>query len=400
MQKTVNLLRGYVHIEVECPHPEQFINLCAENNIAFWGAERLDAVRLQAAIPFKNLSGAEEYAARLGGTLMLLEKHGIIFFLERFKKRYALVAGLFLCLTALLISNRYIWEFSVEGNAELANEEILQALREIGVTTGIRSSSVDIEAVRNQMMLKLEPLSWISVNVTGSHASVIVRERAEKPDIFPRGTPVNVIAGKAGLITRIDTLYGSAQVFPGDTVRHGQLLVSGLIDSSYQGVRLVNARADVTARTWAEYNAVTPTGAIGKHYTGRSKVRYALVFGERRVNLYRNTSQPYAMYDKMSETSILRIARNVVFPIAVVRESYTEYQPISYQMDESVAESALRTSLGEVMRGNISRGEIISERFAFRMEAGLAAAVLIAEGIERIDIPRKIDLAEALGITP
>jgi similar to stage IV sporulation protein len=276
----------------------------------------------------------------------------------------------------------------------------LQALREIGVTTGIRSASVDIEDVRNQMMLKLGELSWMSVNINGSHATVTVRERAKKPDIYPRGTPMNIIAEKAGLVTRIDTLYGSAQVFPGDTVRQGQLLVSGLIDSAQQGVRLVNAKAQVTARTWTEFNAVTPTGAVGKRYTGRAKTRYAIVFAGNRVNLHRNTSQPYAMYDKISETSILRISQSVVFPVALVRETYTEYEPVSYQMDESVAEDALRISLEEALRGSVSRGEIISERFSFRAETGMASAVLSAEGIERIDIAKKIDMAEALGIAP
>ncbi|MCL2003620.1 MAG: sporulation protein YqfD [Oscillospiraceae bacterium] len=395
MQKTVNLLRGFVRVEVECPYPERFINLCASNGVAFWGAERLDALRLQAAIPSKHLSRAEEYAARLGGSLRPLARRGAAFFLERFRKRYALIAGLFICLAALLVSNRYIWEFTVEGNTALTSEEILQALREVGVTAGSRASSVDIETVRNQMLLKLGKLSWVTVNIKGSHAAVVVREVDEKPEILSRGSPANVVAEKAGLITRIDTLSGSAQVFPGDTVRQGQLLVSGLMDSAQQGVRLVNARADVTARTWTELSAVMPTGAVGKRYTGRSKTRFALVFGSRRVNLPGTSSQPYAMYDKMSETSMLRLPQNVVFPIAAVRETVIEYEPVSYQMDESVAEDALRLALEEALRGGISRGEILSERFVLRLEPGLASASLSAECVERIDVPRKIDFAAA-----
>jgi similar to stage IV sporulation protein len=398
MQKAVNLLRGFVRIGVECPFPERFINLCVHNGIAFWEAERIGGVRLEAVIPVKSLPRAKELAARLGGTLQPLQERGALFFLGRFKKRYALVAGLIICLTALLISNRYIWDLTVEGNAALSNEEILQALRECGVTAGSRASSVDIETVRNQMLLKVDKLLWVSVNITGSRAEVVVRERVDKPDIVDRGTPVNVVAEKAGLITRIDTLYGSAQVFPGDTVREGQLLVSGLVDSSQLGVRLVNARAEVTARTWPELHAVAPTGAVGKRYTGQSKTRLALVFGSRRVNLYGNASQPYAMCDKMSETSVLRLPQNIVIPVGIVKETYTGYEPVSYKMDEAVAEDALRYALEEALRGSVPRGEIISEKFVFSPAHGLAAAVLTAECIERIDISRRIDLAEVLGL--
>jgi similar to stage IV sporulation protein len=398
MQKTVNLLRGFVKIEIECPFPEQFLNMCAQNGVAFWGAERIDGVRIQTTVPAKNQTEAEGFAARLGGTVTLLSRHGALFFLERFKKRYVLIAGLCVCLAALLVVNEYIWEFSVEGNEALTEEEILQALHEIGVAAGTRASAVDIDTIQNQMLLRLDKLLWITVNVTGSHASVVVREREEKPEIFSRHTPVNIVAEKAGLVTRIDTLSGSAQIFPGDTVTEGELLVSGLVDSAQIGVRLVNARAQVTARVWTELHAAMPAGAVGKHYTGQSKTRRALVFGKGRVNLYRNAGQPYAMYDKISETSSLRLTGSLVFPVAVVREVYSEYRPVSYQIDERVAEDALRALLEEALRAGVKRGEIVSEKFVFRMEAGLANASLSAESLERIDVPRRIDMAEALGL--
>jgi similar to stage IV sporulation protein len=398
MQKTVNLLRGFVKVEAECPFPEQFLNMCAGNGVAFWSAERVDGVRIQTAILARDLPHAERFALRLGGTLTPLSRHGTPFFLERFKKRYVLIAGLCLCIAALMALNQYIWDFTVEGNDKLTGEEILQALTEIGISAGTRASAVDIETVRNQMLLKMSGLSWITVNVTGSHASVVVRERDEKPEIFARGTPVNVIAEKAGLVTRMDTLSGSAHVFPGDTVQQGQLLVSGLVDSAQLGVRLVNARAQVTARTWTELSAVVPTGAVGKHFTGRSDTRRAIVFGRARVNLYRNASQPYAMYDKMSEVSALKLPGGLTVPAALVREVYSEYLPVSYQMCENVAEDALEKALREELGRSVRRGRIVSEKMVFRTENGLAWAVLSAESEERIDASRKIEPAEVIGL--
>jgi similar to stage IV sporulation protein len=397
MQKTVNLLRGFVRVSVEAPFPERFLNLCAHNGIAFWGVERIDGVRMEAAIPAKELSRAEELSKRLGGELTVLRQSGAVFFLARFKKRYALMAGLAVCLAALLISQLFIWDFSVEGSYLLADEEILEVLRGTGVTIGTRVSDVDIETVRNHALLKLDSLIWLSVNITGSHAAVVVRERTEKPEIFCRHTPVNVIAGKAGLITRIDTLSGSAQVFTGDTVEEGQLLVSGLVDSGRMGVRLINARAEVNARTWTELSAVTLTGAVGKNYTGRSKTRTALVFGGRRINLSFRTSQPYAIYDKMMKTSVLRLPQNIVFPIALVRETFAEYEPVSYKLAEDVAEGYLRAALEEELREKVSRGEILTQQFTFRAGDGFASAALTAESIERIDVSRRIEIGDVLG---
>jgi similar to stage IV sporulation protein len=398
MQKTINLLRGFVKISVECPFPERFLNLCAHNGVAFWGVERADGLRIEAAIPAKSLAKAEELTSRLGGRLTVLKERGAIFFLARFKRRYALLAGFIFCLSALMVSQQYIWDFSVEGNFELADEDILEVLRDTGVTVGTPVSAVDIETIRNHILLKLDGLIWVSVNITGSHATVVVRERVKKPEIISRDTPVNIVAEKAGLITRIDTLSGSAQVFMGDTVEQGQLLVSGLVDSGQVGVRLMNARAEVTARTWTELRAVTLTGAVGKNYTGRSKTRRALVFNGRRMNLLNRSSQPYAMCDKISETSVLRLPMGIVFPIALVKETYTEYEPVSYLLAEDVAEDSLRIALEEELNKGIIRGEIISQQFTFQPGSGIAVAVLTAECIERIDRTRRIEIAEALGL--
>ena len=395
MQRTVNLLRGFAKISVECPFPERFLNLCAHNGIAFWALQRIDGLRTELTIPARDIPKAEEFAARLGGSMSVLRRQGVLFFLTRFKRRYALLAGLVVCAAALLVSGRFIWDFSVEGHERLAPEEILEALREVGVTLGTSSSSIDIETIRNHMLLKLDDLIWISVNVTGSHASVVVRERAEKPEIFSRNTPTNVIAEKAGVIERIDTLAGSAQVFAGDTVEEGQLLVSGLVDSNQVGVRLINARAEVTARTWSELNAVAPSGAMGKNYTGRSKKRASWVFGGYRVGF--KSSPPYAMYDKTSRTAVFRITSSIVFPIARVVETYTEYEPTSHQMAEDVAQDYLRAALEEQLRNSTTRGNILSEQFTFRTEPGLYSAVLTAECYERIDVLRKVDLADTAG---
>ncbi|MDR1668696.1 MAG: sporulation protein YqfD [Oscillospiraceae bacterium] len=397
MQKTVNLLRGFVRVTVECPYPERFINLCAVHHVAFWGAERIDLVRLEATIPARCLAQAKEYAEKLGGSLTPVKQRGASFFFARFRRRYALIAGLIVCVAALIVSNRYIWEFTVEGNQTVPDEAILEALREVGVHTGTPASSVDIVSIRNRVLLRLNALSWITVNVSGSRASVVVRERVEKPEIISRHTPVNVVASKAGLITRIDALSGAAQVFPGDTVQKGQLLVSGVIDSAQVGVRLVNARADVTARTWTELQAVTPTGAVGKRYTGRSKTRYALIFAGRRINLYGNAGQPYAMCDKISKISALRVGTGFAFPVSLVTETFTEYEPVSYQIDEAVGESFLRRELGEKLRKELAAGgEILGETVTFHTEPGLISAVLTAECLEQIGVAQKVELTESL----
>ena len=47
LKRTVNFLRGTVRLEAEGPFPERFLNLCAQNQVLFWGVEWLDQTRLR-----------------------------------------------------------------------------------------------------------------------------------------------------------------------------------------------------------------------------------------------------------------------------------------------------------------------------------------------------------------
>ena len=58
------------------------------------------------------------------------------------------------------------------------------------------------EAISNDMLLKIPELSWIAVNISGSHADILVRERIPKPLIVDENAPTMVYAVKSGIITK------------------------------------------------------------------------------------------------------------------------------------------------------------------------------------------------------
>lgn len=47
LRKMINGLRGSVRLEVSGAFPERFLNLCAQNGMAFWDVEWLEATRLR-----------------------------------------------------------------------------------------------------------------------------------------------------------------------------------------------------------------------------------------------------------------------------------------------------------------------------------------------------------------
>ena len=390
MLKITNRIRGQVRVAVTGAFPERFLNICAGRRVPFWSVTRPSDDRIEAALHASNYEKARELAEKSGCEIKLISQKGIPFFLARFKSRYALLAGLLLCLAVMGGANQFVWEIEIEGSAVYSDEEILQALSVAGIGEGMRSRSVDIAFTRHQMLLRLPELSWITVNIKGSRATVVVRDRVPKPEIFPRNIPCNIVAAKAGLIERIDTLSGSAHVVAGQTVREGQLLVSGIIDSARLGARLVHARADVTARTWYDFEAVTPLEVSGKAYTGREKTRSAIIIAGNRINLYREYSQPFEYCDKIIKVSKLKIPPDLVFPVTLVNEVFREYTPVGYGGAPESARDIVTAALEARLEAKLEKGKIISKNITFEQIGGSLYGRLEAECLEKIAVSVQI----------
>jgi len=390
VNKIVNHLQGFVKVEAVGDFPERFVNICTQHGIAFWSVRTLGEHRMEAVLNAKDLRKAKRLAEKSGCNLAEKRKRGVPFFLSGFKHRWALIGSLVFCLAALLISSRYIWRFDVEGNEVLTQEEILSALSEAGIKTGSPVRDVDIVSIRNQMLEKLDKLAWITVNVSGSRAHVVARERKEKPEIIPKDIPTNVVAAKSGLITQVDAMEGSSKAFEGDLVEAGDLIVSGIIDSETMGIRLVHAHADITARTWYELEAVLPATAQGKQYSGKSKEYKYLIVTGKKIPLSFEPFTPFEFYDKIKTSSSLTVPGELTFPLTLVEEIYAEYTPVNYRVDEELAETLLSRSLENSLSLEIDNdskdGKILRSEMSCDTEGAVFRGKLEAECLEEIGV--------------
>ena len=161
-----------------------------------WESENIFTCRLSRR-DFRTLRRS---AKKLDCSLTVVEREGVPFFLGRLRRRHALLAGALLCGGLLLWGSFFIWDFTVEGNRRVTEEEILRALEENGVGLGTFGIGLDTENIRNHVLLDIPELVWITVRVSGCRATVEVRERDETPEPVDQRAPSNVVARRDGLV--------------------------------------------------------------------------------------------------------------------------------------------------------------------------------------------------------
>lgn len=392
MQKIINFFRGSVLYTVTGAFPERFLNLCAQNAVAFWGLEWLDDHTLRLCFARKDAKKARTLAEKVMCQAKAARRAGVPFFLAKFRRRYAFLAGLALAVAAVCVLSRFILTIEVTGNRAVSTAVILSELNRQGVRVGAYGPSIDEKVVSQEALLRIPALSWMAVNLHGTRAEVIVREKVPKPDIVDRTVPSHVVSAATGIITHMEVLEGQPLFQEGDTVLAGEILISGVIDvpepqyaDTDLGTRITHAMGNVWARTWRTLEARIPLEAQVKRYTGEEVTRYSLGILDRRLNFYGNSGISLDKYDKITSSHSLTLPGGRVMPLVLRVERYRGYATEPVALDAEAARTLLEERLLERLDGLVGEdGEVLRTDFAVREENGILVVTLLAECREQI----------------
>src|SRR5699024_9448559 len=110
----------------------------------------------------------------------------------------------------------------VKGNTTVSTALIRTELRRQGLSIGTFGPGLDERTVGNKVLLQIPELSWLSINLYGTRAEVLVREAVQAPEVVDASEHGSVVARASGIITKVEALTGEAVVEVGDTVLEGE----------------------------------------------------------------------------------------------------------------------------------------------------------------------------------
>lgn len=242
-------LQGYVSFKVTGGCPEKFLNLSVKNKFNLWNVRKING-DLLASSKIRDYKKLRYNARKSNSKLKIINKIGLPFFIHKYRNRKGIIAGLLLFVAVMCIMPLYVWKVDVKGCNNLNNEEVESVMRDIGISSGSLKSSINIPMAKQQAMQKLDSVAWMSINLNGSRAEILIKEKTLPPEqIVPENEPSNVIAEFDGQIERMETYSGTPVVSSGNVVVKGQLLISGISEKSDGGNEFLCADGKVYART-------------------------------------------------------------------------------------------------------------------------------------------------------
>ena len=221
-------ISGYVNISVEGYFIERFINMCISKGILLWNMRRQKSTYLQTNISKKDFKKVKNIARKTKCRVAINSKKGLPFILNRYKKRKIFVIALLIIILSIFTTSRFIWNIEILGNEKIETKEILEELNEKGIVIGVLKSKIDTDEIIRQIRLKRNDIAWMSIDLNGTNAIVKIVENTEKPEIIDKNDYCNIVANKAGVITKINARSGTPLVKIGDVVTEGTILVARL----------------------------------------------------------------------------------------------------------------------------------------------------------------------------
>ncbi|MBQ8147014.1 MAG: sporulation protein YqfD [Clostridia bacterium] len=316
---------------------------------------------LEILIPKKQIKEIRKLFDDYGISVKVVEIPGILKIAENLKHRWGILIGLLISVMILTVSSNFVWKIDIEGNHNVADEDILCELQNAGLTLGTFIPKIDYDNLHNKILLNSEELSWVSVNINGTIATVKVKEK-EKIAEKKEPSYANIVAKYDGYIASVFVKNGKKIVSSGDIVKKGDVLISGVINSQSQGVRYESADGEVMAYINKEINIKLPFKETIKTYTGNviNKKCYKIYNFPLNFSIkYRNPDGFYDTIEKKENISLLGISD---IPVEIITTTYYEYflEDVCYTKSQ-IADSAF-SELRKQMDIQLKDSELISKK--------------------------------------
>lgn len=284
-----------------------------------------------------------------GLSITPLRRGGIPELLLRLVRRPALVVGALVAFFLLLMGHFVLWDIEIIGNEGLEAQEIETLLADAGLKRGMLLPRLNEDSIALSVRQSDARISYVSVNLLGTVATVQIREAKETPEPTA-DSPANLVAKRDGIVTMPLIFEGECLVEPGQAVRAGQILASGVMDTENNGIRITRAAGQVLARTEEIFTVSIPFEYMERVYTGHVFREVDILFFSHNGKLFKTTGKMTGVCDIIENVRWINAGARTL-PVGWVLTEYREYTEVaalrSAKETLSLANDALAALLAE-----------------------------------------------------
>ena len=290
-------LVGKVQLEIVSADILGFLNICREE-IILRDITYHDMLTATIVIRNADLEKLEILAQRYDARIKQTHRYGIYWIAVRLFHRPALIVGILLLLILMCWLPSRILFITVDGNALIPSNYILEQAQQCGIVFGASRRDVRSEKMKNSLLAAIPQLQWAGINTKGCTAVISVKERATENTTSDFQGISSIVAARDGIITSCTVLKGNMLCNAGQVVYKGDVLISAYTDVG-SCVKATRAEGEVFAQTLRSNMVCSPLRYLEKGTVIKEEIKYGLLLGKKRINLYKGSGISGMTCDKI-----------------------------------------------------------------------------------------------------
>ena len=328
-----------------------------------------------------------------GNMIKVSSRHGVYWRLKSFLNRPILVIGLLaIFLSALYLPSRVLL-VRVEGNERVPARKILDMAGQCGIRFGASRRRVRSERMKNTLLESVPELQWAGVNTRGCLAVISVRERSEQVQSTESATFGNIVAVTDGVILECTATRGTMLCTPGQAVREGQILISGYTDTGL-AIRAERASGEIFGETMRIIRVVTPGFSMKASQNGTKRKKISLLFGKKRINLWKDSGIWDATCDRMYEEYYITLPGGFQLPLGLAVETFSQTVYLEREIPQPDAQLLLSAFGERFVKQTMIAGSIHTSNQSFESKPGILVLTGEYRCVELIGVLQRLQIGE------
>ena len=332
----LSYILGYLKISIEGYYIERFINICKNDKITIWNLKRNKNIKLTLNVRTSEFKKICKIARKTKCKVKIENKKGLPFLLHKYKKRKIFIVLLLILIILIGLSSNFVWNVDIVEENNQVLENISYDIENAGLKTGIPKAKVNTKEIINKIRLERKDVAWVGIELKGTNAIVKLVKADAKPDIINENEFCNIISNKEGVITKINSQTGTANVKVGDTVKVNDVLINGWMEGKFTGIRYVHAKGEIEAKVWYTKNKKIYYNITQTQETGNIENKYAIKINNFRINLLKKLSK-FEIYDTIETENKFKLFSDFYLPISILKTTNKELENTqkSYDLEQA-----------------------------------------------------------------
>lgn len=243
--------------------------------------------------------------------------------IDLIKRRAFMIVGLIIGLMMVFIASQFVYKVEISGNNRY-NGVIERVLIDSGISGVMYKGKLDTDALELKIVECIPEVTNATVYIDGAVLKVNTVTN-ETPSV-PVGADARVLSAYQAIITRIYVSSGTANVSVGDSVKKGDILIEGHINTNKEDYQEpsdgnyvpVEAKGEVFGKVYYHKRVVLTDTAVISEYTGNVEKRRDLYIGNMLIG--KPHKKPFENYS----SSVSYDTLSFILPLKVVTTVYRE----------------------------------------------------------------------------